>query len=67
MLLPDAPVTIAENGKTVENVTLIYDLYFIEYEKIENIADEIREALNLTLVRIVEGSHHYELKDSRKL
>lgn len=52
-----------ENGKAVENVTLIYDLYFIEYEEIEKIADEIREALNLTPILIAEGSHNYELKD----
>lgn len=52
-----------ENGKSVENVTLIYDLYFIEYTDIENIADEIRVALNLTPILIVEGSHNYKLKD----
>jgi len=52
-----------ENGKAIENVTLIYEFYFIEYEDIEKIADEIREALNLTPILIVEGSHNYELKD----
>lgn len=52
-----------ENGKAVENVTLIYDLFFIEYEDIEKIADEIRAALNLTPILIAEGSHNYRLKD----
>lgn len=52
-----------ENGEAVENVTLTYDLFFIEYEEIEQIADEIRDALNLTPILIVEGSHNYELKD----
>lgn len=51
-----------EDNKSIENVTLVYDMYFLEYEDIEKVADEIREALNLTPILIVEGSRNYELK-----
>lgn len=51
-----------EDNKSVENVTLIYDLFFIEKEDIDKIADEIREALNLTPVLVVEYSRNYGLK-----
>lgn len=51
-----------EDNKSVENVTLIYDLFFIEKEDIDKIADEIREALNLTPVLVVEYSKNYGLK-----
>lgn len=51
-----------EDNKAIENVTLIYDLFFIEKEDVDNIADEIREALNLTPILVVEGSHNYQLK-----
>lgn len=51
-----------EDNKSVENVTLIYDLYFIEKADIDKVADEIREALNLTPILVVEGSRNYQLK-----
>lgn len=51
-----------EDNKSVENVTLIYDLFFIEKEDIDKIADEIREVLNLTPVLVVEYSRNYGLK-----
>lgn len=51
-----------EDNKAVENVTLIYDLFFIEKADIDNIADEIRAALNLTPILVVECSRDYELK-----
>lgn len=51
-----------EDNKSIENVTLIYDLFFIEKADIDKIADEIREALNLTPVLVVECSRNYELK-----
>lgn len=51
-----------ENNKSIENVTLIYDMYFIEKEDIDKVADEIRAALNLTPILIVEGSQNYELR-----
>lgn len=50
-----------ENG-AVENVTLIYDLFFIEKADVDKIADEIRAALNLTPILVVEGSQNYWLK-----
>lgn len=51
-----------EDNKSVENVTVIYDLFFIEKADIDKIAEEIREALNLTPVLIVECSRNYELQ-----
>lgn len=51
-----------EDNKSIENVTLVYDMFFLEYEDIETVADEIRAELNLTPILIVEGSHSYELK-----
>lgn len=51
-----------EDNKSVENVTLVYDMFFLEYEDIAKVADEIRAELNLTPILIVEGSHSYELK-----
>lgn len=52
-----------EDGEAIENVTLVYEMYFMEKEEIDEVADEIREALNLTPVLIVEGSQNYELKE----
>lgn len=51
-----------EDNKSIENVTLIYDMYFLEKADIDEVADEIRTALNLTPILIVEGSRNYELK-----
>lgn len=51
-----------EDNKSVENVTLIYDLFFIEKADIDQVADEIRTALNLTPVLVVECSRNYKLK-----
>lgn len=51
-----------EDNKAIENVTLVYDMFFLEYEDIEKVADEIRAELNLTPILVVEGSHNYELK-----
>ena len=51
-----------EDNKSVENVTLIYDMYFMEKADIDKVADEIRAALNLTPILVVEGSRNYELK-----
>lgn len=51
-----------ENNKSIENVTLIYDLFFLEKADIDKIADEIRAELNLTPILIVECSRNYGLK-----
>lgn len=51
-----------EDNRSIENVTLIYDLYFLPKADIDKIADEIRAALNLTPVLVVEGSRNYGLK-----
>ena len=51
-----------EDNKSVENVTLIYDMFFIEKADIDQIADEIRTALNLTPILVVECSRNYGLK-----
>lgn len=51
-----------EDNKAIENVTLIYELFFLEKAEIDKIAGEIRAALNLTPILIVEGSSNYELK-----
>lgn len=51
-----------EDNKSVENVTLIYDMFFIEKADIDQVADEIRAALNLTPVLVVECSRNYKLK-----
>lgn len=51
-----------EDNKSIENVTLIYDMYFLEKADIDKVADEIRAALNLTPILIVENSRNYELK-----
>lgn len=50
-----------DNG-AVENVTLIYDLYFIEKSDIDKVADEIRAALHITPILVVECSKNYWLK-----
>lgn len=51
-----------EDNKSIENVTLIYEMYFLEKADIDKVADEIRKALNLTPILVVEGSQNYELK-----
>lgn len=51
-----------EDNKSIENVTLIYEMYFLEKADIDKVADEIRKALNLTPILVVEGSKNYELK-----
>ena len=51
-----------EDNKAIENVTLIYDMFFIEKADIDTIADEIRAALNLTPILVVEDSRNYGLK-----
>ena len=51
-----------ETDRSIENVTLIYDLFFLEKADIDQIADEIRAALNLTPILIVECSRNYGLK-----
>lgn len=51
-----------EDNKSIENVTLIYDMFFLEKSDIDKVADEIRAALNLTPILIVECSRNYELK-----
>lgn len=51
-----------EADRSIENVTLIYDLFFLEKADIDQIADEIRAALNLTPILIVECSRNYGLK-----
>lgn len=51
-----------ENNKSVENVTMIYDMFFLEKADIDKIADEIRTALNLTPILVVECSRNYGLK-----
>lgn len=51
-----------EDNESIENVTLIYDLFFLEKTEIDTVADEIREALNLTPILVVEGSRNYQLK-----
>lgn len=53
-----------EDNRSVENVTLIYDLYFLGKEDIDRVADEIREALNLTPILVVEGSRNYQLRQA---
>lgn len=51
-----------EDNKSIENVTLVYDMFFLEKADIDKVADEIRAALNLTPILVVEGSRNYELK-----
>lgn len=51
-----------EENQSVENVTLIYDLFFLEKTQIDTIADEIRTALNLTPILVVEYSRNYALR-----
>lgn len=51
-----------EDNKSVENVTLIYDMFFLEKEDIDKVADEIRAELNLTPILVVECSQNYGLR-----
>lgn len=51
-----------EDNKSIENVTLVYEMFFLEKAEIEKVADEIRTALNLTPIFIVEVSRNYEFK-----
>lgn len=51
-----------ENNKSIENVTLIYDMFFLEKADIDKVADEIRAALNITPVLVVEYSQNYGLR-----
>lgn len=52
----------SEDNNSIENVTLVYEMLFLEYEEIEKIANETKEALNLPPVLIVEGGNNYKLK-----
>lgn len=50
-----------EDGSIHPNEALIYQLIFVEKEEVENLAEEIRTALNLesVLVEETEGTFHF--------
>ena len=50
-----------ENGKSVENVTLVYFLTYVEKSDIDSIVDEARLKLNLKSILIQENTAAFEL------
>ncbi len=52
-----------ENGKSVENVTLVYFLVYMEKSDVDDIADTAKKELNLKSVLIQESSAAFELRE----
>ena len=52
-----------ENGKSVENVTLVYFLVYMEKSDVDSIADTAKSELNLKSVLIQESTAKFELRE----
>lgn len=52
-----------ENGKSVENVTLVYFLVYMEKSDVDSIVDTAKSELNLKSVLIQESSAAFELRE----
>lgn len=52
-----------ENGKSVENVTLVYFLVYMEKSDVDSIVDTAKSELNLKSVLIQESSAKFELRE----
>lgn len=52
-----------ENGKSVENVTLVYFLVYMEKSDVESIVDTAKSELNLKSVLIQESTAAFELRE----
>lgn len=52
-----------ENGKSVENVTLVYFLVYMEKSDVDSIADTAKKELNLKSVLIQESNAKFELRE----
>lgn len=50
-----------EDGKSVENVTLVYFLVYMEDSDVENIVNEAKKELNLKSVLIQESTDKFKL------
>lgn len=52
-----------ENGKSVENVTLVYFLVYMEKSDVDSIVDTAKSELNLKSVLIQESTAKFELRE----
>lgn len=52
-----------ENGKSVENVTLVYFLVYMEKSDVDSIVDTAKSELNLKSVLIQESTAEFELRE----
>lgn len=52
-----------ENGKSVENVTLVYFLVYMEKSDVDSIVDTAKKELNLKSVLIQESTAKFELRE----
>lgn len=52
-----------ENGRSVENVTLVYFLVYMEKSDVDSIVDTAKSELNLKSVLIQESTAEFELRE----